>query len=437
MAIDVLKYGLPANIDAEKFLLGSILLDDGVFLEIASALEAGDFCLEKHQRIFRRMAEIHERGEKVDRITLANELVRYEELESVDGLSYIVSLDDGLPKIPNLDGYIRIIQDKAILRRIIALSVNFQERCIRAENSPQEILDSLSKSLLDLTPPKFDGGLQGVRELLDEVGFNQLLAPRKEKGLMFPWEWMNEATCGMLPGELWVLAGHTSTGKTSAAIQMGVNRARKGTGVAVFSLEVGKPSLFTKAVYQVARVDAEKAKRGQLNQEERQKVTEAATEIYSLPFYFDTSSTTTTAIRTAIRRRKQSDPVDLVIVDYLQLLGNTNRFDNRAQAVGANAWALKLMANEFQVPVLLLSQFSRESAKPGARRKPELSDLKESGDIENHANGVWFIHRENLEDADQIPVQFILAKQRDGRRNIWSDFFFFPRFQRFDGATEA
>src|ERR1043166_8100932 len=132
-----LEKGLPANIDAERFVLGSILLDDAFFVEIAGALQTHDCCLEKHQRIFRRMTELHERGDKVDRITLANELLRYNELESVDGLSYLVSLDDGLPKLPNLDGYIKIIRDKAILRQTIAAAQQLMNRALLAEDTPE------------------------------------------------------------------------------------------------------------------------------------------------------------------------------------------------------------------------------------------------------------------------------------------------------------
>jgi replicative DNA helicase len=430
---DLLRAGLPTNTDAERFVLGSVLLDEATLHSVRAILTGDDFALEKHRRIWRRVCELYDQGGHVDRVTVANILMQYGELESCDGLSYLVSLDDGLPQIPNLESYVQILRDDATRRRIIGVGQSLITRACNRD-APQEILDSVGQAVLDMAPQETGRGLQSAKDLVDEVGISKLLAPRRDRGLMFPWGWMNEATCGLLAGELWVLAGHTSTGKTSAALQFGVGVARKGTGVAIFSLEVGKESLFLKAVYQLSRVDSERAKRGDCTPEEKKAVNLAANEIYGLPIYFDTASTTTMAIHAAVRRQKLKGPVGLVIVDYLQLLGNTGRYDNRSQAVGANAWALKLMANEFKCPVLLLSQFSRESDKPGKRRKPELSDLKESGDIENHANGVWFIHRESMEDAEQIPVEFILPKQRDGRRNIWQQFYFFPRYQRFDGA---
>src|SRR5215469_7792900 len=155
-----LENGLPANTDAEKFVLGSILLDDSVFIDIAGALTAADFCLDKHQRIFRRMVEIHERGDKIDRITLANELLRYNELESVDGLSYLVSLDDGLPKIPNLDGYVKIIRDKASLRQMIAAAQQIMNRALLAEDTPEQILAGAEETLLKLGDSHASKGLK-------------------------------------------------------------------------------------------------------------------------------------------------------------------------------------------------------------------------------------------------------------------------------------
>src|ERR1700755_1584037 len=159
-----LEKGLPANVDAERFVLGSILLDDSVFIEVAGALQANDFCLEKPQRIYRRMNELHERGEKVDRITLANELLRYNELESVDGLSYLVSLDDGLPKIPNLDVYIKIIRDKASLRQMIAAAQMIMHRALLAEDTPEQILAGAEETLLKLGESRVTNGLMSPRE---------------------------------------------------------------------------------------------------------------------------------------------------------------------------------------------------------------------------------------------------------------------------------
>jgi replicative DNA helicase len=422
--------GLPASIEAERLVLGSILMDDALMHDVRPVLAPEDFSLERNRRIWRRACERYDAGKPVDRITVFTALQEHKEAAN-DELSYIASLDEGLPRLPNIAAYVQTVRDKSTLRRIMYAADQVTKRCQSGEEGPQALLESLGRMVLDLAPQEPGQGLQSAAELVDEVGLGQLLAPRKEKGLAFPWTWMNRMTCGMLPAELWILAGHTSTGKTSAMLQHAVTAARRGVGVAIFSLEVGKQSLFQKACYQLSRIDSEKAKRGGLNGEERSAIHAAANELYKLPIYFDTQSSTVMAMHAAVRRRRLKGPVDHVIVDYLQLLGNSGRFDKRADAVGANAWALKMLASDFQIPVLCLSQFSRESNKPGKQRRPELSDLKETGDIENHANGVWFIHRESMEDAEQIGVEFMLPKQRDGRRNVFSNYWFFPRFQSF------
>jgi replicative DNA helicase len=427
---------LPTNLDAERFVLGSILLDDNLMHSARPVLNSGDFGLERHSRIWQRACEVYDTGGHVDRVTVANALMQAGELESCGGLTYLVSLDDGIPLCPDLGSYVRIVQDKAILRRVIYAARSIEERCFGGHETPQAILNGLGATLQELTPRFTAGGLVSTAELVERVGINQILAPRIERGLPFPWEWMNDNTCGMLPDELWILAGHTGTGKTSAALQTAVGIANRGKGVAMFSLEMGPVSLYQRAVWQWARVDAEQAKKNKLTPDHRERVREAAEAIRNLPLYFDDTSLTTTAIHAALRQRSLQNPIAFVVVDYLQLLGPSGRHENRAHEVGANARALKLLASEFKCPVLLLSQFSRESTKPGKKRKPELSDLKESGDIECHANGVWFIHRESEKDASRVPVEFILPKQRDGRRNVSWNFVFRPEFQAFEQPME-
>ena len=434
MGVDAIERGLPMNLDAERFVLGSILLNDSFLHTVRPLLEPDEFSLEKHRRIWRRSCEIYDGGGRVDRVTVANELAKWNELDLVDGLSYLVSLDDGLPQLPNLDSYIAIVKDKALLRRLIFAAQNLRDRCLIQEETPQQILNGLGNALISLAPQEAGRGLQSLKELVDERGISALLSPRMTHGIELPWKWLDYATCGMQAEQLWYLGGYTSTGKTSAALQIGVHAARKGTGVAVFSLEMGKVSLFQRAVWQMSRVDSERAKRDQLTPEEDERVRNAATALYDLPVYFDDSmASTVPAIHAAIRRRRLSNPIGLVIVDYLQLLGSVGRELNRAQAVGANSRALKMAAREFQCPFLVLSQFKR----PPEERKPTLNDFKESGDIENDADVALFIYRPPTQEQNQVPVSFILAKQREGPRDIEENFWFFPKFQRFDGVEEG
>jgi replicative DNA helicase len=198
---------------------------------------------------------------------------------------------------------------------------------------------------------------------------------------------------------------------------------------------MGDVSVFQRAVWQVSRVDSERAKRGQLTGDERKRAADTVNLLYDLPLYLDDSAFSVMEIHVRLRRQQCRNALGLVIIDYLQLLRDGGRHGTRAEAVGANARMVKLLAGEFGCPVLLLSQFSRESAKPGKERRPELTDLKESGEIECHANGVWFIHPENVQDQERVPVEFLLPKQRDGRRNVMNRFWFLPSFQRFDAQA--
>src|SRR5580698_3675319 len=204
-----LDKGLPSNLDAERFVLGSILLNDSLYIQAAGELQSGDFSLEKHRRIFSRMGELNERGEHIDRVTVANELMRFNELESCDGLSYLVSLDDGLPQIPNLDSYLRIVKDKSILRLIIHASQNMMNRCLMAEEDPSAILAGAEETLLKLGEARVKTGLLGTQQILEsyEGGINAFLDPSKRlKGISTGFIKLDEMTGGLHGGDLFILA---------------------------------------------------------------------------------------------------------------------------------------------------------------------------------------------------------------------------------------
>src|SRR5437016_5808631 len=275
-----LEKGLPSNVDAERFVLGSILLDDSQFIQVAGMLEADDFSLEKHRRIFQRMGELNARGERVDRVTLANELMRYSELESCDGLSYLVSLDDGLPRIFNLDIYSRIVIDKAILRRIIFTSHNLMNQCVVGEEDPEQILEGAEESLLKLGEARVKLGLASPAQIIEDYqgGLNAFLDPSKRiKGVSTGFAKLDEMTGGLHGGELIILAARPSMGKTALALNIAQHvAARLDQTVAVFSLEMSKESLLTRLLCATARVDSQKFRSGYLNSEERQRLQVAA-----------------------------------------------------------------------------------------------------------------------------------------------------------------
>src|SRR5215471_13711594 len=222
--------GLPTNLDAERFVLGSILMDESVYIHAAGILEPDDFSLEKHRRIFVRMGDLHSRGEKIDRVTLANELLRHGELESCDGIGYLVSLDDGLPQIYNLERYFRIVKDNSLLRRIIFTSQNLINRAMIGEEEPDTILESAEETLLKLGESRVKAGLTSPRQVIEryEGGVNAFLDPsQRVKGISTGFTKFDEMTGGLHPGELVILAARPSMGKTALALNMAYHVASR------------------------------------------------------------------------------------------------------------------------------------------------------------------------------------------------------------------
>ena len=419
-----LDKGLPANLEAERLVLGSIMIDDSLFVQVAGVLQADDFALEKHKRIFSRMAELHERNEKIGRITVSNELLKHNQLESCDGLSYLVSLDDGLPRTPNIDGYVRIIRDKALLRRIIFASQKLIDRALSGEEEPDEILASAEETLLKLNDSRGSGGLESPSEIIQgyEGGINAFLDPSKRiKGLSTGFIKFDEMTGGLHPGELIILAARPAMGKTALALNIAQHVAcgQNPQTVAIFSLEMSKESLLTRMLCAAARVDSQKFRAGYLNQNERNRLQTAAAQLAAAPLFIDdTPSVNLMDIHAKLRRLKAEHGLGLVVIDYLQLMSGRGRFENRVQEISSLSRGMKLLSKELEVPMLVLSQLSRAPEVRQGDHRPQLSDLRESGSIEQDADVVAFIFREEVYKPEREDLrgtaELILAKQRNG-----------------------
>src|SRR5436309_7397895 len=420
-----LEKGLPCNLDAERFVLGSILMDDSLFIQVAGTVEGDDFSLEKHRRIFHRMAELNERAERIDRVTLANELLRYNELESCDGLSYLVSLDDGLPRIFNLDSYVRIVKDKALLRRIIFTSQHLMNRCLAGEEDAEQILAGAEESLLKLGDSRGKSTLATPAQVIEEYqgGLNAFLDPSKRiKGISTGFARFDEMSGGLHGGELIILAARPSMGKTALALNIAQHVAthpqiRKP--VAVFSLEMSSASLLTRLLCSAARVDQHKFRAGFLNADERRKLQVALGDLTESPLYLDdTAGVNLMDVHSKLRRMQSEHGLSLVVIDYLQLMSSRGRSENRNQEVSAMSRGLKLMSKDLNVPFIVLSQLSRASETRPGDHKPQLSDLRDSGSIEQDADLVMFIYREEVYKRDREDLKgladLIIAKQRNG-----------------------
>lgn len=426
--------GLPSNVYAERMVLGSVLMNDDKFVNAAAALQPDDFSLDKHRRIFRRMLELHNRQEKIDHVTVANELMRYGELESVDGVSYLVSLDEGLPELFNLDSYIQIVKDKATLRQMIFASQEIMQRCFVGEEDPKKILEVAEDSFLRLGEAHSNDELISARDVIDATpgGLDAMLDPMSRvHGTGTGFYRYDTMTGGLHAGELIILAARPAMGKTALALNMALyiaTRRRDRKAVAVFSLEMSSDALMTRLICSQANVDQQRFRGGALNEDELSRLKQAAADIYDAPLYIDDSSNTSLLdIRAKVKklaqqvRREHGVPLGLVIVDYLQLMSapDMGRNSNRVQEVSALSRGLKLMSKDLSVPFLVLSQLSRAPDQRQGDHRPLLSDLRESGSIEQDADIVNFIFRPeeyNKEKREDLrgQAELIIAKQRNG-----------------------
>ncbi len=416
---------LPDNLDAERLVLGAIMSNESAFLQAGGTLTADDFSIEKHKRIFLRMGEIHERGEKIDRITLANELMKHGQLQSVDGLSYLVSLDDGLPQVHNLESYVAIIKEKALLRRIIAVSQDTINRCLNLEEDPKQILGATEDAFMKLGDLGAKNPLASPAQIVEEYegGINAFLDVNKRiKGISTGFTRFDEMTGGLREGELIILAARPAMGKTALALNIAHHVATNKTNpkaVAVFSLEMSKESLLTRLICSAGRVDQQKFRAGYLNSDERRTLQGALYHLVESPLYIDGSAgTNLMEVHSKLRKLQAEQDLGLVVIDYLQLMQGRGRFENRVQEISSLSRGMKLMSKDLRVPFLVLSQLSRAPETRTGDHRPMLSDLRESGSIEQDADMVGFIFREEVYRPDKESLkgtaELILAKQRNG-----------------------
>jgi replicative DNA helicase len=449
-----LEAGLPANIDAEKTILGAILLDNASHAEAAEKLVVEDFYLDSHRRIYQRMCDLIDAQRAVDIITLSEELSRHQETEAVGGVAYLASLTEGLPRRPVIEEYIRIVKDKSTLRRLMAICSTAIARAADPSLNPIEVLDETGNALTKVTESSLNQGLQPLDKIVaDSFGTidNLYKQSREVTGLATDFTELDRMTSGFQKGELIIIAARPSMGKTALAINIAQNAAvNHGAIVAVFSLEMSKESLLRRMLASQAWVDQRKLQTGFLGKEDHEKLQNALGQLVESRVFIDDSAGISLAeMRAKARRLKQiQGGLDLVVVDYLQLMTATvpssgrKNYENRTQEVSAISRGLKALAKELGVPVLALSQLSRASERRGDDKRPMLSDLRESGSIEQDADVVAFIHRESyykrdeeMSESDRAKSEIIVAKQRNGPTDTVI-LNFISRYTRFDNPSE-
>jgi replicative DNA helicase len=445
MADLALERGLPANLDAERLVIGSILLDDTTFPLVLTALKPDDFSLEKHRRIFLRMGELYQRGERIDRVTVANELMTQNQLESVDGVSYIASLDEGLPQLVNPESYVRIVKEHSSHRQLIFRAQRLIDRALAGDGTAYELGARFSEELAELKTAE-RAGLESAGVIIENEGAASFLQPSERNGVRTGYKALDQMTGGLQRGELAILAARPSMGKTALALNIASNIAfgtssQKPGTVGIFSLEMSRRSLILRLACAEARVDSQKQRAGFLNQHERARFTRALHEISGAPLFIDDQASTVFDIHHKLRRlRAERADLDLVVVDYLGLIGTHAESESRARQIGMMTQFLKLrVAKELNVPILLLSQLNRGPEKRAEDdHRPMLADLRESGDIEQDADLVLFLFREEVykPDAEHLKglAELIVAKQRNGPIGA-TDLVWLREFTKFENRT--
>jgi replicative DNA helicase len=444
-----LEAGLPANLDAERTILGAILLDNAAHSEASERLDADDFSLDSHRRIFLRMSELMESQRAVDIVTLANELARYKEVEAVGGVAYLASLTEGLPRRPVIEDYIRIVKDKSLLRRLMSICSVAIARAADQSETALEVLGAAESQLLEVGEKGIVHGLESLDRIVqNSFGSidNLYKQSREVTGLATDFIEFDRMTSGLQKGELVIIAARPSMGKTAFAINIAQNAAvNHGATVAVFSLEMSKESLLRRMLASQAWVDQRKLQTGFIGREDQVKLERGLEQLIESRMFLDDSAGISLAeMRAKSRRLRQTaGGLDLIVVDYLQLMSATlpsaggKKYENRVQEVSAISRGLKALAKELDVPVVALSQLSRSNEKRDDKR-PMLSDLRESGSIEQDADVVAFIHREayynrdeEMSESDRAKSEIILAKQRNGPTGT-VHLNFISRYTRFD-----
>jgi len=422
MATDItLEKNLPHSMDAERSVLGSILIENQAINRAQEILRESDFYRDTHRKIFKVMEALSERSTAIDEITLKEELSRQGDLEAVGGAAYLASLADSVPSPSHIEYYARIVKEKAVLRGLIGSASAILTDCYRAEDEVGDILDRAESSIFRIAQDSLSGGFLPIRVIADaSLKVIEELTEKRSllTGLATGYEKLDEYTAGLQKSDLIVVAARPAMGKTTICLNIAQNASilhQKKIGI--FSLEMSKEQLFLRMLCSLGRIDAHLLRTGRLSKDDWKKLTDAFARLSAASVFIDdTAGLSVLEMRAKSRRLKSEHGLDLIIVDYLQLIrGRTS--ENRTQEISDISRSLKELAKELQLPVIAISQLSRAPETRGGDRRPQLSDLRESGAIEQDADVVLFIYREEVykpTEENRGRAELIIAKQRNG-----------------------
>jgi replicative DNA helicase len=441
---DNLRKVPPQNLEAESSVLGGILLENEAVNQVLELLRPEDFYRESHRKVFRAIVELSDRSEPVDLITLSDFLKNRGDLEAVGGTAYLASLADFVPTAANITHYARIVREKSILRSLISTATEIATRGYEEQGNVEEFLDSAEKVIFDISEKKIKASFVAVGDMIkDTLKTVEKLYERKEMvtGVPTGYNDLDKLTAGLQPAELIIVAGRPGMGKTAFALNIAANAAFTGAGVAVFSLEMAKEQLVLRMLCSEARVDSSKVRSGYLGERDFPQLAKAAGRLHEAPIYIDdTPAISVLELRAKARRlvRDRSKKIGLIIVDYLQLMRGMGTASNREQEISEISRSLKALAKELSVPVMALSQLNRR-VEDRSDRRPMMSDLRESGAIEQDSDVIIFIYRDEVynksDESKKGLAEIIVAKQRNGPIDTVT-LTFLNVYTRFENYTE-
>ena len=438
----------PQNLEAEQAVLGSILLKADVFGIVVEILKTGDFYKDGHKLMFEAMLGLFERNEPLDLLTVSSELRDQNRLEQAGGAGYLASLTSIVPVTANVLSYARIIREKSILRRLIAVNTDIASRCFEEQNDIDLLVDKAEQAIFDIAGSKGEQNFTPVKTIVPKAfAMVEQLFKRKEliTGVPSGYTEIDRMTAGLQPSDLIIIAARPSMGKTSFAMNIAQHAALvEKIGIAVFSLEMSKEQLVMRLLSSVGRIDSQRIRTGKLRSEDWPKLTRAVGMLSEAPIYIDdTPAISVLEMRAKIRRLASQQPIGLIIVDYLQLMRGRSDIENRTQEISEISRSLKALAKEHNVPVIALSQLNR-SLESRTDKRPMMSDLRESGAIEQDADVICFIYRDEVynkseDNPEKGIAEVIIGKQRNGptgvsRLTFIKEFTMFENMSTFDEA---
>ncbi|HHN64976.1 MAG TPA: replicative DNA helicase [Nitrospirae bacterium] len=412
----------PQNLEAEQSVLGAVLLDNEALLKALEIITPEDFYRDSHKKIFNAMIELFEKNEPIDIITLTDHLRMKDQLETIGGVSYLTSLVNFVPTAANVRHHARIVREKSLMRGLIQTATEIVSMVYEEGLPADDLVDIAEKNIFAISDKRVKTSFSKLKDVIkDSFEMIEGLYDRKEAitGVPSGFHDLDELTTGFQQGDLIIVGGRPSMGKTALALNIAQHvGVELGEPVAIFSLEMSKKQLALRMLCSEAMVDSNRVRKGFIRKEDWHKLTSAAGKLAEAPIFIDDSSSTSVLeMRAKARRLKMEHGLSLVIVDYLQLMKGRGSFERREQEISEISRSLKGLAKELEVPVIALSQLNR-GVEQRHDKRPTLADLRESGAIEQDADVILFLYRDEVYNKNSSDnrgkAEIIIAKQRNG-----------------------